>query len=112
MLLLMAPVGIVGFLAGNVSLAGTETSYLITALVLPHGIIEIPAAIIAGAAILQLGLAALSLPQGSSLGASWLVALGKWARLSLAIVIPLIIIAAAIEVFVTPRIALALLGGP
>ena len=112
MLLLMAPVGIVGFLAGNFALAGSETSYLIAALVLPHGIVEIPAAIIAGAAILQLGLAALSLPKGSSLGASWLVSLGKWARISLAIVIPLIVIAAAIEVFVTPRIAIALLGGP
>ncbi len=33
-------------------------------------------------------------------------------RISLAIVIPLIILAAAIEVFVTPRIAVALLGGP
>jgi uncharacterized membrane protein SpoIIM required for sporulation len=105
MLLLMAPVGIVGFLAGNFAIAGSDTSYLMTALVLPHGILEIPAAVIAGAAILQLGLAALSLPKGSSLGSSWLVALGKWARLSLAIVIPLIIIAAALEVFVTPRVA-------
>ena len=112
MLLLMAPIGIVGFLAGNFALAGSDTSYLITALVLPHGVLEIPAAIIAGAAILQLGLAALSLPKGSSLGSSWLVALGKWARISLAIVIPLIVIAAAFEVFVTPRVAVALLGGP
>ncbi len=112
MLLLMAPIGIVGFLAGNFALAGSDTSYLITALVLPHGILEIPAAIIAGAAILQLGLAALSLPKGSSLGSSWLVALGKWARVSLAIVIPLIVIAAALEVFVTPRVAVALLAGP
>ena len=112
MLLLMAPIGIVGFLAGNFSLAGADTTRLVTALVLPHGILEIPAAIIAGAAILQLGLAALSLPKGSSLGASWLVALGKWARLSLALVVPLIIIAAALEVFVTPRVAVALLAGP
>jgi uncharacterized membrane protein SpoIIM required for sporulation len=110
MLLLMAPVGIVGYLAGNFSLAGADTTNLVTALVLPHGIIEIPAAIIAGAAILQLGLAALSLPQGSSLGASWLAALGKWARISLALVVPLIIIAAALEVFVTPRIAAAMLA--
>ena len=112
MLLLMAPVGIVGYLAGNFSIAGVETSRLIVALVLPHGVVEIPAAIIAGAAILQLGLAALSLPQGSSLGASWLAALGKWARVALAIVVPLIILAAALEVFITPRIAVALLSGP
>ena len=112
MLLLMAPVGIIGYLAGNFALAGVDTSLLVTALVLPHGLVEIPAAIIAGAAILQLGLAALSLPKGSSLGASWLAALAKWARVSLAIVIPLIILAAALEVFVTPRVAVALLAGP
>ncbi|MFV1859692.1 MAG: stage II sporulation protein M [Anaerolineales bacterium] len=112
MLLLMAPVGIVGYLAGNIALAGADTSRLIMALVLPHGLIEIPAAIIAGAAILQLGLAALSLPKGSSLGASWLVALGKWARLLLALVIPMLLVAAALEVFVTPRVAVALLAGP
>ncbi|MFQ5943041.1 MAG: stage II sporulation protein M [Anaerolineales bacterium] len=112
LLLLMAPVGIVGYLAGNFALAEVDTSRLITALVLPHGILEIPAAIIAGAAILQLGLAALSLPKGSSLGASWLAALGKWARLMVAIVIPMIIIAAAVEVFVTPHVAAALLAAP
>ena len=112
MLLLMTPVGIVGYFAGNFALAGQDTARLVTALVLPHGIIEIPAAIIAGAAILQLGLAALSLPKGSSLGASWLMALGKWARLTLGLVLPLILIAAAIEVFITPRIAAALLAVP
>ncbi|MFQ5921906.1 MAG: stage II sporulation protein M, partial [Anaerolineales bacterium] len=104
--------GIVGYLAGNFALAGADTSRFVTALVLPHGLLEIPAAVIAGAAILQLGLAALSLPKGSSLGASWLVALGKWARLSLALIIPLIVAAAALEVFVTPRVAVALLAGP
>lgn len=112
MLLLIAPVGIIGYFAGNFALAGLDTSRLLTALVLPHGLLEIPAAIIAGAAILQLALAALSLPKGSSLGASWLIALGKWARLSLALVVPLIIVAAALEVFVTPRVAVALLAGP
>ena len=99
-------------MAGNVALAGLDTSRLLRARVLQHGIIEIPAAIIAGAAILQLALAALSLPKGSSLGASWLVALGKWARLSLALVVPLIMVAAVLEVFVTPRVAVALLAGP
>lgn len=111
-LLLMAPVGIIGYFAGNFALAGQDTARLLTALVLPHGLLEIPAAIIAGAAILQLGLAALSLPKGSSLGASWLVAMGKWAKLTMGIVVPLLLIAAAIEVFVTPRIAVALLAAP
>lgn len=108
--LLMAPIGIVGYFAGNFAIAGQDPTLLIGGLVAPHGILEVPASILAGAAILQLGLAALSLPQGSSLGASWLNALGKWARINLGLVFPLLLAAAAIEIFVTPRIALALLG--
>lgn len=110
--LLMAPVGIIGYFAGNLALAGQDPGQFLLALVAPHAILEIPAAILAGAAILQLGLAGLSLPHGSSLGASWLTALGRWARLNLGLVLPLLVLAAALEVFVTPRIALALLAGP
>ncbi len=109
--LLMAPLGIVGYFAGNFTLAGGSAARLLGGLVLPHALLEIPAAVLAGAAIVQLGLAALSLPKGSSLGASWLEALGRWARLSLGLVLPLILAAAAIEVFVTPRVAMALLAG-
>ncbi len=109
--LLMTPIGIVGYFAGNFALAGGNASRVLGGLVLPHALLEVPAAILAGAAIVQLGLAALSLPKGSSLGASWLEALGKWARLNLGLVLPLILAAAAIEVFVTPRVAMALLAG-
>lgn len=110
--LLMAPVGVIGYFAGNLALAGHDPGQFLLALVAPHGVIEVPAAILAGAAIVQLGLAGLSLPHGSSLGASWLTALGRWARLTLGLVIPLLVLAAALEVFVTPRIALALLNLP
>jgi hypothetical protein len=109
--LLMAPLGIVGYFAGSFALAGGSAARLLGGLVLPHALLEIPAAVLAGAAIVQLGLAALSLPKGSSLGASWLEALGRWARLSLGLVLPLILVAAAVEVFVTPRVAMAVLAG-
>ncbi len=80
-------------------------------LVLPHATLEIPAALLAGAAVLRLGLAAVSLPQGTSLGESWLKALAEWARIGLGLVLPLLIGAAMLEVFVTPRVAAWLLGG-
>ncbi len=109
--LLMAPVGIIGYFAGNMALAGQDTALFLAALVLPHALLEVPAAILAGAAILRVGLAAVSLPRGTSLGESWLSALGEWARISLGLVLPLLLGAAAVEVFITPRIALWLLGG-
>lgn len=111
--LLMAPLGIVGYFAGNFALAGRDPTQLVLSLVAPHGVLEVPATVLAGAAILHLGLAALSLPRGSSLGESWLMALANWARVMLGLVVPLLLAAAALEVYLTPWIALRLFsGGP
>ncbi len=109
--LLMAPVGIVGYFAGNMALAGNDVGRFLLGLVLPHALLEIPAAILGGAAILQLGLAAISPPQGRSLGRNLLLALADWARIFLGLVVPLLAGAAALEVFVTPRIAVLMLHG-
>ncbi len=110
-ILLMAPIGIVGYLAGNLALAGQNAGLYLAGLVLPHATLEVPAALLAGAAVLRLGLAAVSLPQGTSLGESWLKALAEWARIGLGLVLPLLMGAAMLEVFVTPRVAAWLLGG-
>lgn len=110
-ILLMIPVGLVGYFAGNAALAGIDPLRFLTALVLPHAVVEIPAAILAGAAILHLGLAVVSMPRGEGLGESWLTALADWARVGFGLVVPLLILAAALEVFVTPRVALLLLSG-
>jgi uncharacterized membrane protein SpoIIM required for sporulation len=110
-ILLMAPVGIVGYFAGSFALAGHDAGRLLLGLVAPHGVLEIPAAVLAGAAMLHLGLAALSLPKGSSLGESWLLALANWARVLLGLVVPLLLAAAALEVYLTPWIAVQLFSG-
>ena len=82
------------------------------ALVVPHAIFEVPAAVLAGAAILQLGMAAISQPKGASLGEGLMRALAEWTRIMIGIVVPLLIVAAIVEVFVTPHLALRLLFGP
>jgi uncharacterized membrane protein SpoIIM required for sporulation len=110
-ILLMAPIGITGYLAGNLALAGQNAWRYVAGLVLPHATLEVPAAILAGAAILRLGRAAVSLPKGTSLGESWLKAVAEWARIGLGLVFPLLVGASLLEVFVTPRIAAWLLGG-
>lgn len=109
---LMAPFIIIGYIFGNLLLAGAGAMTYMLALVVPHGIFEVPAAILAGAAILQLGMAAISQPKGASLGEGWMRALAEWARIMIGIVVPLLIAAAIVEVFVTPHLALRLLFGP
>ena len=48
--------------------------------------------------------------QGKTIGEAWLHALGDWARVAVALVLPLFLFAALLETFVTPRIAVWLLG--
>ena len=110
-LVLMLSIGIIGYFAGNLGLAGQEVGRILTALVLPHAILEVPAAIFIGAAILQLGMIFMSPSKGSTLGESWITALAEWARISIGLVIPLLIGAALLETFLTPQIALLLLTG-
>ena len=110
-ILLMAPIAIVGYFAGNFAIAGNNPILLLSGLVAPHAVLEVPAALLAGAAILQIGMAAISLPRGSSIGEGWIKAAAEWLRIMTGLVIPLLLAAAALEVFITPRVALWLLAG-
>ena len=83
----------------------------LAAFIAPHGILEIPALIIAGAAILRLGATLITPAHGRTIGEAWLVALADWLRIFVALVVPLMPGAAALEVLVTPRLAQLLLGG-
>jgi uncharacterized membrane protein SpoIIM required for sporulation len=103
--LLMAPLALVGYFAGQVSLIGLNPLEFFVAFILPHGVFEIPAAILEGAAILRLGASVLAPPRGQTLGDGWLSALADWAKISLAVVLPLLLIAALAEAFLTPLVA-------
>ncbi len=105
---LMATMGITGFLMGALGRAGIPVLPLIVGLILPHGILEIPAAILATGAVLHAG-AVLAHPTiGKTVGEVWLEALADWAKVMVGVVIPVLLVAAAVEVWVTPRIALLL----
>ena len=103
MLILMLPLMIIGYFLANLAVAGYSPLHIFAYFVLPHGIFEIPAIILAGAAILQLGATLMTPSQGRTLGAAWLNALADWARIMLALVLPLLLAAATMEVFITPQ---------
>ncbi len=109
--LLMIPLGLVGYFAGQMALVGVSPLLFFVAFILPHGLFEIPAAILEGAAILHLGASVIAPPPGKTLGESWLLALADWAKISLGLVVPLLAVAALLEAFVTPRVVVALFGG-
>lgn len=110
-LVIMLPLGITGFFAVAAAGSGISPWLFLTALILPHGTLEIPALVLMGAAILRLGATLMTPARGKTIGEAWIQALADWARVFVGLVIPLLLAAAMIEVWITPRLAQLLLGG-
>jgi len=110
LLILMLPLAIIGYIAANVYMSGSSVFAFLAALVLPHGLFEIPAIILAGAAILNLGATLTAPADGKTIGEAWLQALAKWAKILLGVVFPLFLLAALVEVFITPQVAVWIFG--
>jgi uncharacterized membrane protein SpoIIM required for sporulation len=105
------PLILVGYFMANAAFAGIPPLLFFTGLVLPHGILEIPAILLAGAATLKLGATLAAPAQGKTIGEALLQSAADWARIMLGLVIPLLMGAAFLEVMLTPKIAVLLLGG-
>jgi len=110
LILLMIPLALVGFFAVEVSLLGYSPWLFVTAFLLPHGIVELPAAIIGTAFALRIGAALVSPPKGLDVGQGFLLVLANFCKIFLFLVVPLLLSAAFIEANLTPQIVLALYG--
>jgi uncharacterized membrane protein SpoIIM required for sporulation len=77
--------------------------------ILPHGIFEIPALILASAAILYIGIILVTPRPQLTLGEVLIEAIADWTRIGLGLVLPLLTIAAIIETWVTPVLLAAAL---
>jgi stage II sporulation protein M len=96
-------------IGGMIGIVGTERGLpFMAAAIVPHGIFEVPAFIISGALGLSLAHALWDELKGSGDVASAGMDL---ARTFLRIVLPLVFIAAAVEVFVTPLVISLILSG-
>lgn len=102
--LLMVPQAIIGFFAGQVPMMGASPWVFLATFILPHGIVELPAAIIATAMALRLGATVISPPSGMPLAQGILLSLADFLKVFVFLVIPLLGIAAMLEVWLTPWI--------
>jgi uncharacterized membrane protein SpoIIM required for sporulation len=108
LILLMIPLALVGFFTVEVSLLGYSPWLFAGAFLLPHGIIELPAAIIGTAFALRIGAALVSPPAGLDVGQGFLLVLADFLKVFLFLVVPLLLIAAFVEANITPQIVLSL----
>lgn len=110
LMILLAPFLLTGYFMAAFANAGLSPWAFLLAFVLPHGVLEVPAIILAGAAILRLGATLAAPARGQTIGEAWLGALADWTRVMVALVLPLLLGAALLEVMLTPHVALWILG--
>jgi uncharacterized membrane protein SpoIIM required for sporulation/ABC-type transport system involved in multi-copper enzyme maturation permease subunit len=93
----------VGLVAGA-QLVGYSPWLVFATGLLPHGLFEFSALFVATAAMLKVG-AQLVTPQADkSLGETLLLSLADWCRVFVGVVLPLLAVAALIEIYITPRL--------
>jgi uncharacterized membrane protein SpoIIM required for sporulation/ABC-type transport system involved in multi-copper enzyme maturation permease subunit len=103
------PFGILGFLFGQPVMAALGVGTFLAA-IMTHGVFEIPAILIAAAGAARLGACITRPPAGQGVWEAWVRTLADVVKVFVAVVIPMLIIAAFIEVYITPRVVLAVLG--
>lgn len=111
MLILMLPFVFISYLAFSAGMTGHSPWLFLMALVAPHGILEIPAILLSGAAILSLGATLTAPAHGKTLGEAFIERIAHTAQVIIGLAVPLFLLAAFLEVFVTPRVAVWLLRG-
>ena len=102
MLVYLVNLGTLGALLGVFQLLGYSPVVLAVNGLLPHGIFEVPALILASAAMLRIGVVLVTPQVGRSMGEVVLELLADWTKIVVGLVLPLLLVAAVIETYVTP----------
>lgn len=110
LVLLITPMGIIGFIAQQAMHLGYNPLTFLIAYIAPHGIFEIPAAVIATAFALKLGASVIAPPADVTAGENFLHALADLVKIFVFVVIPLLLMAAWAEANVTPQVVISLYG--
>jgi len=108
-LVYLVNLSVIGIVLGVFQLMGYPAMTVAFAGLMPHGMFELPGLILASAAVLRIG-AVLVTPQvGRSMGEILLEVLADWLKVILVLVLPLLVVAALIETYITPAILLMVL---
>lgn len=105
---LLLPIMLIGYFLGVFAAAGVDPLRMLAAFILPHGILEIPAIVLAGAGLLYLGGRLVAPSNGRTIGEEFVLGMAEWAKVFLGVIAPMFLGAAILEVFVTPRVVLLL----
>jgi uncharacterized membrane protein SpoIIM required for sporulation/ABC-type transport system involved in multi-copper enzyme maturation permease subunit len=110
-LMLMLPIVLVGFFAGQVALQGYNPLIFLAVSILPHGLFEIPAAVVSTAFALRIGASITAPREGLTVGEGLVAAIADFVKMFLFLVLPLLLVAAFVEANLTPELLLWAYGG-
>jgi stage II sporulation protein M len=96
--------GIIGVVLALLGALGGSPLKLALFGILPHGIFEIPALIMASAAIMYIGIYLATPRPQRTLGEVLIEAIADWMKIGIGLVLPLLTIAAIIETWITPAL--------
>ena len=102
--LFLGNVGLIGGVLGAANLVGFSPLLTFAVGILPHGIFELTAIFLATAAMLKVGAQLVTPQPEKSLGETLLISLADWSRVFVGLVLPLLAVAAVIEIYVTPAL--------
>lgn len=100
-LVVILNLGLVGFFGGEIAMLW-QKPLLFAAFILPHGIFEIPAALLAVAAALRIGAVPVSPGIKGRVKEALLLAIVDWIKIMVFVTIPLLLVAAFVEANITP----------
>ncbi|MEN4011155.1 MAG: stage II sporulation protein M [Chloroflexota bacterium] len=107
---LLATLGLLGYLTQILSINELPVFGILVSAVVPHGIFEIPALLLATAAVMRIGFLLATPMKDKTVGEVFLTALAGWLQVMVGVVIPLLLLAALVESWITPQIVLRFFG--
>jgi uncharacterized membrane protein SpoIIM required for sporulation/ABC-type transport system involved in multi-copper enzyme maturation permease subunit len=106
----MGNFAIIGGLLATAKVVGISPLLFLLAGILPHGVFELPSIILASSAILYTGVELVTPKEGRTIGEAMLFSLADLVKVFLGICVPLLIVAAFIESWVTIPVFIYYLG--
>lgn len=102
-------IGVVGGLLAALNYFGFATADLFWMGIFPHGVFEIPALILVSAGLLHFGVVLITPEPSKTMGDVMIHTLADWSKVFVGLVLPLFLIAALIEAYITPQLLLTVL---
>lgn len=110
-LIFMLPWGIISFIAMQFQMAGESPAQFLLGTIVPHATVELPVLLLIGAAALRWQTVTFAPPPNRSLSEIFIIRAAEFWRIFLGLGLPLLLLAALLEAYLTPLVLQWVYGG-